>query len=73
MLNIQPVEQRDSKMMCLNFQVAGVKKPLIAVKRIVEKGNVVQFGKRDEDKYIMNIDTGDKLMMKQTEKELNTK
>eukprot|EP00973_Karenia_brevis_P009006 1219967-Karenia_brevis.AAC.1 len=30
--------------MSLNFQVAAVSKPLLAVKRIVEKGNHVSFG-----------------------------
>ena len=50
--------------MSLGFQVASVKKPLIAVKRIVEKGNVVQFGSRDEDNFILNVDTGDKVMLK---------
>ena len=61
---IQPVEGKEAKMMSLGFQVASVKKPLIAVKRIVEKGNVVQFGKREEDNYIMNVETGDKMMLK---------
>ena len=61
---IQPVEKDEHKLMKLGFQVAAVKKPLIAVKRIVENGNVVQFGKKDEDNFILNVQTGDKLFMK---------
>jgi hypothetical protein len=34
------------------FQVTDVTKPLAAVSRIVEKGNVVQFGPRPEDNFI---------------------
>ena len=61
---IQPVEGKEAKMMSLGFQVASVKKPFIAVKRIVEKGNVVQFGKKDDDNFISNVETGDKMMLK---------
>ena len=50
--------------MCLGFQVADVKKPLISVRRIVEKGNHVCFGPREEDNYIINKTTGDKMMLK---------
>ena len=44
--------------------MADVKKPLIAVKRICEKGNVVSFGPKDGDNFIQNKDTGDKVMMR---------
>jgi hypothetical protein len=50
--------------MCLGFQVAEVKKPLVAVKRIVEKGNYVKFGPKEEDNYIENLATGDKMQLK---------
>jgi hypothetical protein len=36
------------------FQVTDVTKPLAAVSRIVEKGNVVQFGPRPEDNFIQS-------------------
>eukprot|EP00973_Karenia_brevis_P051313 7128045-Karenia_brevis.AAC.1 len=36
----------DAKRMRLGFQVAAVSKPLLAVKRMVEKGNHVVFGPR---------------------------
>ena len=61
---IQPVESGSLKTMKLGFQVAAVKKPLIAVKRIVEQGNVVQFGKKEDDNFILNTATGDKMMLK---------
>ena len=56
----------DSKetQMCLGFQVADVKKPLISVKRIVEKGNHVSFGPQEGDNFILNKATGDKMMLK---------
>jgi hypothetical protein len=43
--------------------VADVHKPLAAVKRIVEKGNHVEFGPNPEDNFILNKKTGTKLML----------
>ena len=48
----------EGKVMGLEFQVSEVKKPLAAVWRIAEKGNIVQFGPRDEDCFIKNSRTG---------------
>jgi hypothetical protein len=62
-VEIQPVEKEEKKM-CLGFQVADVKKPLISVKRIVEKGNYVSFGPEKIDNFILNKVTGDKMMLK---------
>jgi hypothetical protein len=59
---IQPVET--DKTMKLGFQVADVKKPLISVKRICEKDNLVSFGPKLEDNFILNRTSGDKLMLK---------
>ena len=50
--------------MSLCFQVANVKKPLIAVKRIVEKGNKVHFGPGVGDNFIQNVVTGDRLPLR---------
>ena len=61
---IQGVEKEAPARMKLGFQVAEVKKPLIAVRRIVEKGNVVQFGPQDADNFILNQDSGDKMMLR---------
>ena len=56
--------EKEAKEMCLGFQVADVTKPLISVRRIVEKGNHVSFGPKEEDNYIINKETGDKMMLK---------
>jgi hypothetical protein len=53
----------EAAVMSLTFQVSDVKKPLAAVRRIAEKGNKVQFGPMPEDNYIMNVNTGKKVMM----------
>ena len=50
--------------MGLCFQVADVKKPLVAVKRIAEKGNITQFGPEPGDNFIMNKKTGDKISLR---------
>ena len=47
--------------MGLRFQVTDVKKPLLAVRRLVEKGNVVRFGPEPGESYIANIETGKKI------------
>jgi hypothetical protein len=57
------LEGKESGIMSLNFQVSDVQKPLVAVRRITEKGNVVQFGPRAEDNFIKNTVTGVKIAM----------
>jgi hypothetical protein len=57
------VDGKGSGIMSLNFQVSDVQKPLVAVRRITEKGNVVQFGPKEEDNYIQNKVTGTKIAM----------
>ena len=52
-----------SKNLAINFQVTDVKKPLLAVSRLIEHGNVVQFGPRPGDSYIQSVSTGDKLLL----------
>ena len=47
----------------MKFQVTDVQKPLLAVSRLIEQGNVVQFGKLPGHIFIQNIATGDKLML----------
>ena len=53
----------NSAVMSLGFQVSDVQKPLVAVRRIAEKGNLVQFGPKAEDNYIENVSTGSRIMM----------
>ena len=50
--------------MSWDFQVSEVKKPLVAVWRIVEKGNRVQFGPEAEDNFVENIGSGEKIWMR---------
>ena len=53
----------DDDIIGLKFQVTDVRKPLLAVRRLVEKGNVVSFGPRPEQNYIYNPETGKKIEM----------
>ena len=53
----------DEKMLSLNFQVADVKQPLMAVERITEKVNHVMFGTQEADHYILNKATREKMML----------
>ena len=48
--------------MGLSFQVTDVRKPLLAGKRITEKGNVVQFGPAENDNHIKNTLSGNKIL-----------
>ena len=65
---IQAFEAEPKTEMEFVFQVAGVSKPLISVKRITEQGNQVSFGPKAEDNYICNTATGHKIMMRKTPK-----
>ena len=53
----------DEDLIGLKFQVTDVKKPLLAVRRLVERGNVVRFGPGPSDNYIENVETGKKIPM----------
>ena len=55
-------DQEDAKGM--RFQVCDVQRPLAAVWRIVEQGNVVQFGPMANDNYIWDPHTQEKIMMR---------
>ena len=48
----------------VDFQVAAVKKPLISVKRICEKGNRVCFGPEDKDNFVENTKTNKKVPLR---------
>ena len=51
------------KVIGLPFQVADVKKPLAAVSQICKKGNIVQFGEREEDCFIKNVSTQERIWL----------
>ena len=48
----------------VDFQVAAVKKPLISVKRICEKGNRVCFGPEEKANYVVNTKTNKKVLLR---------
>ena len=48
----------------MGFQVTNVRKPLLAVSRLCEEGNVVQFGPDPKDNFIRNVSTGEKIHLK---------
>jgi Fe2+ transport system protein FeoA len=54
----------ENKLMSMGFEVCDVNKPLAAVWKICEKGNLVQFGFHDGESFILNKKTGDKVLMK---------
>ena len=56
-------EDDEGKSRSLRFHVTDVKKPLAAVSRIVDKGNRVSFGPKEEDNFIMNIERGERIVM----------
>ena len=62
--NVGNERRKELKVMSLGFQVANVKKRLIAVRRITERGNHVMFGPQEEDNYIWNKAIGNKMMLK---------
>ena len=41
-------------------------KPLASVARIVEQGNIVQIGPKDEDCFILSVSTGRKIPMERS-------
>jgi len=51
------------KVIGLPFQVCDVKRPLAAVSQIVKKGNIVQFGEKEEDCFIMNVSTQERIWL----------
>ena len=57
------VTGKEKTFMSLGFQVSDVQKPLAAVWRITEKGNLVQFGPRPEDNFIKNLQNNKKVQM----------
>ena len=57
------VEGSTPKKLGLVFQAAAVKKPLLSVHRVVERGNKVCFGPGEKDNYIECPRTGDKFFM----------
>ena len=57
--DIQPIGReapKGAEVLGMTFQVTDVKKPLMSVARVAEKGNIIQFGPKPTDNFIQ---TGD--------------
>ena len=55
-------KDRDSgEVLGMTFQVTEVRKPLAAVWRLVEKGNLVQFGPNESQCFIQNLASGKRI------------
>ena len=50
------------------FQVADVAKPLVPVRRIIEKGNKVCFGPNKADNYIESVRSGDRIPLRMNQR-----
>ena len=46
------------------FQVSDARNPLASVARITEQGNIVQFGPKEDDNYIFNPATNEKITLR---------
>ena len=49
---------------CDGRMMTNVRKPLMAVARVVDAANVVQFGPRPEDNFIMHVGSNDKVYLR---------
>ena len=54
---------QDATVMSLGFQISDALKPLAAVWRIADRGNLIQFGPKEEDNFIQSITTKKKIPM----------
>ena len=57
-------EDGEGRTMEAKFEVTDVRKPLMAVARVVDAGNVVQFGPKPEDNFIQHIGSKEKVFMR---------
>ena len=55
-------DKESGEVLGMTFQVT-VRKPLAAVWRLVEKGNLVQFGPSDAQCFIQNIQSGRRIQL----------
>ena len=53
----------EDRLIGLPFTVCDVKKPLVSVKRICEKGNIIQFGPSSKESFIMNVKSKEKIYL----------
>jgi hypothetical protein len=58
---VVPFQTEDSSIASVKFQVTDVIKPLVSVKRIIERGNTVSFGATAAECFIQNISSGKRI------------
>ena len=56
-------DKESGEVLGMTFQVTEVRKPLAAVWRLVEKGNLVQFGPSGAQCFIQNIQSGRRIQL----------
>ena len=56
-------DETAGRVLGVGFEVTDVKKPLLSVKRVCEKGNTVHFGPGAEDNYIQNVASGERIRL----------
>ena len=73
-VSVCPVEvgegSKEKLNLSMKFQVADVIKPLVSVKKLTDKGNRVCFGPEEEDNFIENKQTKNRIGLRCTEKGL---
>ncbi len=61
--DVTSTDQLNGDIVGLKFQETDVRKPLLVVRRLVERGHVVQFGPEPDQTCILHVETGRKIMM----------
>ena len=53
-----------SELQAMEFHATDVRRPLAAVNKIVDAGNIVQFGPREEDNFIERVEGGGRVKIR---------
>ena len=61
--NVTFRDKESGETLGMTFQVTEVRKPLAAVWRLTEKGNVVQFGPEEHQNFVLNLRTNKKIRL----------
>ena len=56
-------DEAAGRVLGVGFGVTDGKKPLLSVKPVCEKGNIVHFGPGDDDNYIQNVASGERIRL----------
>ena len=61
--NVTFRDKESEEMLGMTFQATQVRKPLAAVWRLTEKGNMVQFGPEEHQHFVLNLRTNKKIRL----------